>query len=132
MNGPADLARGWVLKADSDLGTARQLVAGPGPYDTACFHAQQAIEKCLKAVIGYFGAPVPHIHDLEKLAHEARAVAPGLDVEMEKLAHITPFAVEPRYKLEFWPEREVAEEAVETAENVRDRVLKVLPPEARP
>ena len=132
MNGPADLARKWVLKADSDLATARQVLAGPGPYDTACFHTQQAIEKLLKAVIGYFGAPIPRIHDLEALAHEARTVAPALDIEEEKVSEITPFAVEPGYELDFWPEREAAEKAVGTAEKVRDLVITVLPPEARP
>ncbi len=48
MNGPADLARGWLQKADSDLTTAELVLSGDGPYDTACYHAQQAIEKCLK------------------------------------------------------------------------------------
>ncbi len=108
------------------------MLDGPGPYDTACFHAQQAVEKCLKAVLAYSGEPIPKTHDLEDLADPARASAPDLDVDVGELADITPFAVDPRYKLEFWPEREVAEEAVGTAEKVRDRVLKVLPPEARP
>ncbi len=32
-----ELARGWFLKADSDLNTARLMVEGNGPYNTACF-----------------------------------------------------------------------------------------------
>ena len=40
-----DLTRGFLLKADSDLLTGKLLVSGAGPYDTACFHAQQAVEK---------------------------------------------------------------------------------------
>jgi hypothetical protein len=47
MSTPTDLVRGWFRKADSDLQTARTLVASAGPYDTACFHAQQAAEKYL-------------------------------------------------------------------------------------
>jgi hypothetical protein len=39
------LARGWFRKADSDLTDARRTAASEGPYDTACFHAQQAVEK---------------------------------------------------------------------------------------
>ena len=38
MKGPADLAKGWFAKAESDPAGARALLAGPGPYDTACFH----------------------------------------------------------------------------------------------
>lgn len=39
------LVRGWFRKADSDLADARRTTASEGPYDTACFHAQQAVEK---------------------------------------------------------------------------------------
>ncbi len=59
MKGPADLAWAWLQKADSDIATAFQVVAGDGPYDTACFHAQQAIEKSLKAVLAYYGEDIP-------------------------------------------------------------------------
>jgi HEPN domain-containing protein len=40
-----DLALGWLAKAESDLSAAIWMLGGEGPYDTACFHAQQAIEK---------------------------------------------------------------------------------------
>jgi HEPN domain-containing protein len=46
-----DLVRGWMDKAASDLTAAKLLLDSPGPYDTACFHAQQAIEKILKGDI---------------------------------------------------------------------------------
>jgi len=46
-------ARGWFLKAESDLSAAQQVLAGEGPYDTACFHAQQSIEKLLKGFLAY-------------------------------------------------------------------------------
>ena len=59
MNGPADLAKGWIAKADSDLATAELVVNTGGPFDTACYHAQQAIEKCLKAVLAASGAGIP-------------------------------------------------------------------------
>lgn len=132
MKGPADHARQWLLKADSDLANARQTLDGPGPYDTACFHAQQAIEKCLKAVLAYSGDPIPRTHKLEVLAPLVRAAAPGLDLDAERLKKITPYAVKPRYELGFWPGREEAAEAVVAAEEVRDRVRRVLPPEAVP
>ncbi len=132
MNGPADHARGWIRKADSDLATARLVLAGPGPYDTACFHAQQAIEKCLKALIAYSGSPIPHIHDLKKLGRAAQAAVPVLEFDQEELARITPFAVGPRYDEDFWPDRDNASRAVATAEEVRARVLGTLPPEAHP
>jgi hypothetical protein len=30
-----ELARGWFLKAESDLNTAKRMVESDGPYDTA-------------------------------------------------------------------------------------------------
>ena len=31
-------ARGWFLKAESEIAAARRVLDGEGPYDTACFH----------------------------------------------------------------------------------------------
>jgi hypothetical protein len=43
----SDLARGWMQKGDSDRLNAERTVQSAGPYDTACFHCQQAVEKYL-------------------------------------------------------------------------------------
>ena len=45
------LTREWIGKAEGDLATVRREVqARKAPnYDAACFHAQQCIEKYLKA-----------------------------------------------------------------------------------
>jgi HEPN domain-containing protein len=41
----------WLEKAENDLNTAqRVLEIEPMILDTACFHCQQSIEKCLKAI----------------------------------------------------------------------------------
>ena len=63
-----DLARGWLRKACSDLAAARRMLSGDGPYDTACFHSQQATEKTFKALLAYRGQPILRAHDLEELA----------------------------------------------------------------
>ena len=129
MNGPADLGRGWLAKAESDLSAARRILGGPGPYDTACFHAQQAIEKCLKAVLSCEGARIPRTHDLGDLAELVQAVRPDIELDAEGLSEITPFAVELRYDAEFWPDRDVAAGAVSTAQELRDRSGEALFPE---
>lgn len=56
MSGQAELAalvRRWIEKADNDLRNAEHtlLLTDDCPFDTACFHAQQCVEKCLKAVL---------------------------------------------------------------------------------
>jgi HEPN domain-containing protein len=52
MSDQTDLARGWLRKACSDLAAACRILSGEGPYDTACFHSQQAMEKTFKALAG--------------------------------------------------------------------------------
>ncbi|MQL51620.1 HEPN domain-containing protein [Desulfofundulus thermobenzoicus] len=59
MKDKNELAKGWVLKAESDLATARRMLASEGPFDTACFHCQQAIEKFLKAFLAFQGQQIP-------------------------------------------------------------------------
>jgi HEPN domain-containing protein len=87
MSTVADLARGWFLKAESDLATARQVLAGTGPYDTACFHAQQAAEKYLKGCLTFAGQPFSRTHDLEELELLCATLTPapalgGLDLAL--------------------------------------------------
>lgn len=75
MSDPADLARGWLRKGDSDLATARLVVTSAGPYNTACFHAQQAAEKYLKGFLSFVGQPFPLTHNLEELERRALPLA---------------------------------------------------------
>lgn len=126
MNGPIDLARKWQ-KADSDLAAAAQVVAGEGPYDTACFHAQQAIEKSLQAVLAYRGEEIPRTHNLAYLASAATNAVDSLKLDPEKLRGITAYAVELRYDPGFWPERETAVEALAIAQTSASS----LPPRCR-
>jgi len=59
----------WVAKAEGDLQTARrELRVRKSPnYDAVCFHAQQAVEKYLKALMQEKGVPIPRIHSLAEL-----------------------------------------------------------------
>jgi HEPN domain-containing protein len=121
MNDRRSHARGWLAKAASDLTAARRLVSAGESYDAACFHAQQAAEKALKAILALAEAPIPRTHNLEDLHAQCLLLSqPGLANDLASLdvAELTPFAVELRYDMEFWPEREVAEEAVVLAERV--------------
>ncbi|MFC1834108.1 HEPN domain-containing protein [Thermodesulfobacteriota bacterium] len=63
----------------------------------ACFHAQQAVEKALKAVLCLRDLEYPRTHDLEELSR--RLVNDGLTppVEDAALRRLTPYAVRFRY-----------------------------------
>ncbi|OGS21933.1 MAG: DNA-binding protein [Elusimicrobia bacterium RIFOXYA2_FULL_39_19] len=92
------LVHKWFEKANNDLKNIKNnLSAKDIPADTVCFHAQQAIEKCLKAVLVYHDREVAKTHDLVKLLSEVKIFIPGLAKEEEGLERITEYAVETRY-----------------------------------
>ncbi len=127
-----DLARGWMLKGESDRLTAERTVQSPGPYDTACFHAQQAVEKYLNAVLAPAGSPIPRTHVLKDIYDQCLAVEPALVLDRTELSILTPYAVPLRYDVGFWPDQATAQEALATVDRVRTAVLSVLPSSAHP
>ena len=132
MATPADLARGWLQKGDSDRLNSERTVQTAGPYDTACFHAQQAVEKYLKALLAFAGKPIPRTHDLEDIYNECLVVAPTLALDRMELSALTPYAVQLRYDMAFWPDQSTAQRALTVVARVRAAVLSLLPAAAHP
>jgi HEPN domain-containing protein len=118
MSDRTDLARGWLQKAESDLFNARTIANTNGPYDTCCFHAQQAIEKSLKAFLAFHGQAIPRTHDLEVLEQLCRAIEPLSELDAFDLVALSDFGVQVRYDFSIWPTQEEALEAVGIAEGV--------------
>ena len=98
MKDQSDLAQGWLAKAESDLSTAKWLLEGSGPYDTACFHAQQAVEKSVKAWLSVLGVSFPRTHDLELLFALVEEHGDAVPDELRHLVDLTDFAVQYRYE----------------------------------
>jgi hypothetical protein len=67
------------------------------PAEIALFLAQQALEKCIKAVLAIHGIVYRRTHDLLLLESLARDAALTLPVAHDLLARISPYAVEFRY-----------------------------------
>ena len=63
------VVREWVVKAENDLTNAAHVLklAAECPSDTVCFHAQQCVEKYLKALLVLDGIDFPKTHDIERL-----------------------------------------------------------------
>lgn len=109
----------WVKKAEEDYRVARrECGARPPAYNTACFHAQQCVEKYLKALLQEYGIPFPRTHDLEALMRFCLSVAPELENHGEKLQWLTAFAVEIRYP-GINANQKDAEQCVQTARSLR-------------
>ena len=125
MSGKSELVGGWIAKADSDL-LAGQLLSKNGPYDIVCFHAQQAIEKLLKALLAFYDQPLPRTHDLEELQRLALAGHESQELAYLDLFEASDYAVMARYDLQFWPDEETAAGALSLAADVKQIILAIL------
>ena len=64
----ADFVQQWLKKANSDLQAARLLCAGElDNYFASGFHAQQAVEKYIKAFLVRYQIEFPKTHDIRRL-----------------------------------------------------------------
>lgn len=99
------------------------------PTDTVCFHAQQCVEKYIKAVLVLHATPFPKTHDLSMLvALLPTKLRPQLDRKDQKL--LTDYATIRRYP-DPGGEPEIsfteARKAVARARRVRRELRKHLP-----
>jgi HEPN domain-containing protein len=109
----------WLQRARSDLalGRAALNIADVLPED-ACFHAQQCVEKSLKAMLVAFNVPFPRTHVIEILL-DLLATRVVLPPEVDKAFTLTQYAVETRYPGGWNPvSKDEAQDALETAEQV--------------
>lgn len=128
-----DLIRAWLVKAQKDLLFAQEaLKRGEEFTDVACFHAQQAAEKTLKAYLVWLEIEFPKTHVLGDLLDLIAQKDLLLENWRERLQALTPFAVETRYPEFSLPSLEEATQAVETAEGVLGVARGALPDEALP
>jgi HEPN domain-containing protein len=83
-----------LRKAASDLSAARALSRDPEQQDDVVgFHAQQAVEKSLKAVLAVRGFEIPRTHDLDLLTR----LVGGDEDELGDAKALSPWAVATRY-----------------------------------
>ena len=118
MKSRLDLVRGLLAKADSDFENANLCITHEIALDTACFHAQQAAEKAVKAYLTAMGIEYPFVHNLVQLTTLCMQRDPAFEKLLADAAALTPFAVELRYDAEFWP-------ALEDARNARDAAQRI-------
>jgi HEPN domain-containing protein len=121
-----EVVREWIDKAAGDYLTAtREAQADPPNYDAACFHAQQCIEKLLKAAVIAKGEIPPKTHDLTILSGLLTSLDPGWHWPVEELRLLSHSAVIFRYPGES-ADREEAEAVLTVAKALRQRLLSLL------
>jgi HEPN domain-containing protein len=114
----------WLIKAEHDLIATKVMNASGQPIeDIVCFHAQQCVEKCLKAFLVFKDVHIEKTHDLTRLV----GICGEKDKEFyrfEDLADkLSSYATAPRYPDE-WREisSDEAMSAIKDAEEVMEFV----------
>jgi len=124
-----ELVQQWLSKAEQDLRAAKHFLAEDEPlFEIIGFHAQQAAEKYLKALLVYHQIEFTKIHDLDKLLKLIARVDAPLAESLQDITVLTNYAVEIRYPGDH-PEITLvdAQKAVVLAEKAREEILKAIP-----
>lgn len=109
MNESLEQARLLLGKARDDAFMMRELMKNPrSPSWGIAFHAQQAVEKAIKAVLASRGVAFPFTHDLKLLLNLLSSRAIPLPPNEEGILSLLPYGAVLRY--ESFPEDEVEEE----------------------
>ncbi len=116
MDDSPNSARDWLTVAADDMSMLERALVSPVVSVGACFHAQQVIEKCFKAVAAFRGAPeVPFTHSLVALYRLMRAMGADCPVDEGQLLPLEPYAVRVRYRPVAVPTEAAASAAAELA-----------------
>lgn len=133
-----DDSKVWLEYARQDLKAgAAQAGSGEDLWFDVCFHAQQAAEKCLKALIVHKSKMYPKTHKLlDLLGFVNREELNGL---REELAYVDKFYVPSRYPTQAIPTadgipatKEEGERALEIANRVYKITEEIIASEIKP
>lgn len=120
----------WLALAREDLLAGESILTAPlSSYGTASFHAQQAAEKALKALLVKHQTEFSKSHNIGQLLRLAEPPAPGISERLESARTLTPYAVTVRYPGEGpLPDRDEAADHLALARRVVDEVVALLDP----
>lgn len=96
MNGTV---KEWVAKAETDYCTAtREANVAESPnFDAVCFHAQQCVEKLMKALLIHLGGVPPRTHDPTELDRLLAPMCPQWSWPLQELRLLSHASVSVRY-----------------------------------
>lgn len=125
------VAKEWIIKAENDLKTSSYLLkmSKDCPLDAVCFHAQQCVEKYLKAFLVVKGIDFPKTHDIERLV----SMLPDsiwLKLSIEEQRRLTDYATVTRYPGDYEAIQILeAKHSFTLARRVRKEIRSLLPKE---
>lgn len=116
----------WMARAEEDYTVLQAVLRRRRPLtNSACFHAQQCVEKYLKAILVARNQPFPKTHDLRILSNLCEQAGVILGLDINRIDALSFYAVHTRYPGED-PTVEEARSAREIAKTVRHFVRSLL------
>jgi HEPN domain-containing protein len=98
----SEYIKNWLYRTREDIAVIKDLQESnpDGFTSTICFHAQQAVEKYLKAFLAYNDVDFPSTHDLYHLLLECKKIKDdSFDLDSKEL---TEFGISVRYPDDFY------------------------------
>jgi len=91
-----EITREWLKAADDDLLAIQNLLSNSDITNIIAFHAQQAIEKILKAFIEEFDISFVKTHNLQTLFYKIESIFP-YTINESLLAELDRLYIDSRY-----------------------------------
>lgn len=91
-----DDPRAWLALAREDLALANADIPGVS-FRPLCYHAQQAAEKAVKAVLLARSISFPYVHDIGRLLDLLRSAGETIPPEVADADLLTDYATTTRY-----------------------------------
>ncbi|MBU4211599.1 MAG: HEPN domain-containing protein [Kiritimatiellae bacterium] len=116
------VAQDWIVHARSDLRYAKRglddrFILGAH----VCFHAQQAAEKAVKALLLAHGRDFPFTHDIETLIHLLKHYHIPIPSCVLRAGSLTPYAAELRYPGDM--DEDITQDEVRKAVRLAEQVV---------
>ena len=122
------LTQEWLKAARDDVLTIEELIDSEHLTHIVAFHAEQAVEKCLKAILEEYDVEFPKTHDLGRL-YRLLPVSCHVHIEQQDLLQaLNTLYIDSRYPGEFGllpdgkPTVEDAREFYQFAQDIHTRV----------
>lgn len=121
----SEVSRQWLIEARSDLTLARIVKPALVSWEALCFHAQQAAEKGLKAVLVHFQVDFPRTHSIGELIGLLEGHDHLVPDDIQSAKGLTVYAVHTRYPFDGRgePRTAMTREDLERAIEIADKVL---------
>ena len=122
-----DHIENWLFRAKEDRAVLNRLAESENEFytSTICFHAQQSVEKYLKAFLVYHDIDFPRTHDVDFLKEECSLIdSSSFEIDLKSL---TEFGVSVRYPDDFYiPSVNETNEYLEIANTIGSIVERLI------